>query len=214
MNKDTNFNNETLKVNSGYTSNSVKSVKEKQPKKLLFVLIFIVVLACTVGGAYARYKAKFEGTLIATIADARCSMVVTTNAQEEPIKTGNKEIVNPYCLVKVRNYNNEGTSQTDLKFKITVEQAEGESFTMPEYYWLENGNIVAHSTDLVANIGPETNDQTRDLSSDSLPTDLVSSDTVSHIAPVEKTYKIVFVNPGDENITQRIHFNLVATQAE
>ena len=162
--------------------------QENKNKKLIIIglLVTLLVLIIITGIAFARYVTNKNATATADVAKAICTMVVEPS--EESIET-----VNPYCIVKVRNYDNDGNiAETDMNYKIEVEPKE--DFELPVYYWEKDGTIVAHSTDLTGTIP--------------------LSDEFGKSVEEEDAFKIVFVNPGTENITRRVEFKLTATQKQ
>ena len=95
--------------------------------------------------------------------------------------------INPYCIVKVMNYDDKDkVSETDMNFKIEVTPKD--DFILPEYYWEDSEKtIVAQSTAVSGNF----------------------KNGVKEL----KEYKIVFLNSGEEDIVEKVDFNLVAVQA-
>lgn len=98
-----------------------------------------------------------------------------------------RTIINPYCIVTVKNYDNKDkVTETDINFKIEVTPKD--DFVLPEYYWEDSEEtIVAQST-------------------------AVSGDFKNGVKE-SKEYKIVFLNSGEEDIIEKVDFNLVAVQA-
>ena len=110
-----------------------------------------------------------------------CNIEVTPSEKD-------KSIINPYCIVKVKNYDsNNSVTETDVKY--TIEVTPKGDFVMPEYYWQDsNGTIVSRSTGVSGNFKNQVKG--------------------------EDEYKIVFLNSGVEDIMRVVEFNLIATQAD
>lgn len=74
---------------------------------------------------------------------------------------------------------------TDVDY--TIEVLPKGDFEMPEYYWQDsNGTIIARSTGI--------------------------SGSFNNGIKGQDEYKIIFINPGEEDITKLVEFNLIATQ--
>ena len=108
-----------------------------------------------------------------------CELEVESSEADETI-------INPYCTVKVKNYNDKDEiTQTDLSFKIEV-KPKGD-FVLPEYYWKDSaGTILAQSTEVTG--------------------------SMTHNAKENKEYTIVFLNSGEEDVVRNVDFNVVAIQ--
>lgn len=89
-----------------------------------------------------------------------------------------------YYNVKIRNYNaNNEISMVDFDYEITLGTSDNSQ--IPDYYWLDqNGNIIGQK--LEGSLGKSTEE--------------------------EKTYKICFLNSGNEAKTADVKFVATATQ--
>lgn len=180
--------NNKVKENNNDMNRENKENKENKEKKenktkitiigVILAIIILVIVIFTI--AYAKYITSVSGQATGEIAKMICEMNVTSSE-------ANKQVINPYCIVTVKNYNeNNEITETDVNFKIEV--APKDNFEMPEYYWQNSeGVIVAQSTVLTGSF----KNGLKDL----------------------KEYKIVFLNSGEEDITRLVDFNLVAIQA-
>ena len=170
------------------TSNTEKNRSQLSGKYILLASIVLAVIITLVGvfsAAYAKYITKASGNATAVIASAVCKM--------EVVPYTGKEIVNPYCIVTVKNYDEENNvSQTDLNFNVTV--TPNGDFVLPTCYWVD-------ITDGQENETIET-------------TSNVIAGTLGHTTKQSKQYKIVFVNPGIEGeaLVRQLNFDLKATQ--
>lgn len=154
----------------------------KKRNKYLFILAIIVILIIAIilaGFAYARYVTTKEASATAQIAKMICELDVQVSEADETI-------INPYCIVKVKNYNEKDeVTQTDVNFKIEV-KPKGD-YKLPEYYWKDStGTILAQSTEITGSMSTDGKQQ--------------------------KEYRIVFLNSGEEDIVRNVEFNVVALQ--
>ena len=174
-------NNENIKNCENIKKSEDKKGDNKNTKlvKLAMILLICVILIVIFVFAYAKYTTTVTGTATAEIATMICEMEVQAS---EP----DKNIINPYCMVTVKNYNKENKiTETQVKYKIEV-TPKGD-FTLPEYYWKNSeGIIIAQSTEVTG--------------------------TFEIGAKDEEEYKIVFLNAGEEDIVRNVNFNLVAVQ--
>ena len=153
--------------------------KNKKIVKLAMILLICVILIVIFVFAYAKYTTTVTGTATAEIATMICEMEVQAS---EP----DKNIINPYCMVTVKNYNKENEI-TEIQVKYKIEVTPKGDFTLPEYYWKNSeGIIIAQSTEVTG--------------------------TFEIGAKDEEEYKIVFLNAGEEDIVRNVNFNLVAVQ--
>lgn len=167
--------------NGAYEKNSNKKVKAIVITAVVLLIILVIISI----RAYARYIERQNSVSEVSIAEPICTLHV------EPSEAS-KKIVNPYCVVTVRNYDNSNkVTETDMNYRIEV--TANQDIELPPYYWEdENGTVVAYSTDLTGTIPLKGN--------------------VGHAEKEEHKYKIVFKNPGDKDIIYKVDFNLVATQ--
>ena len=94
------------------------------------------------------------------------------------------ENLNSYYNVTVKNYNAEGEI-SEVTFDYEVKLTTIDNSEVPEHYWYdESGNMIGQ--------------------------DLKGS--LKNSEKEEKTYKVCFINPGNENITSNIEFKAIATQ--
>lgn len=148
-------------------------------KRLITVLIILICIILIFSIGYARYITTINGEASQDIAEMICNMEVVPSEK-------NSTIINPYCIVTVKNYNSDDkVTETDVNY--TIEVTPKEDFVMPEYYWEDSsGKIVARSTVLSGNF---KNQEKR-----------------------QDEYKIVFINSGEKDVTGLVEFNLTAIQ--
>lgn len=154
--------------------------KQKNKKILIIIVLCILIILIIISRfAYAKYITTKQSSATAKIATMICELEVEAS---QPDKT----IINPYCIVKVKNYNSEDKiTETDLNFKIEV-TPKGD-FVLPEYYWKDtSGTILAQSTEVTG--------------------------SMTHNAKETKEYTIVFLNSGEADIVRNVDFNVVAIQ--
>ena len=168
-------NNENIK-NSEDEKSENKNTKLVKLAMIALMCVFLIVIFVF---AYAKYTTTVTGTATAEIANMICEM-------EVQVSEADKSIINPYCVVIVKNYNKENEiTETQVKYKIEV-TPKGD-FTLPEYYWKNSeGIIIAQSTEVTGTLEVGAKD--------------------------EEEYKIVFLNAGEEDIVRNVNFNLVAVQ--
>ena len=168
-------NNENIK-NSEDEKSENKNTKLVKLAMIALMCVFLIVIFVF---AYAKYTTTLTGTATTEIANMICEM-------EVQVSEADKSIINPYCVVIVKNYNKENEiTETQVKYKIEV-TPKGD-FTLPEYYWKNSeGIIIAQSTEVTGTLEVGAKD--------------------------EEEYKIVFLNAGEEDIVRNVNFNLVAVQ--
>lgn len=160
--------------------NNNENNKQENNKLLIIILLSILIILIIITSfAYAKYTTTKQASATAKIATMICELEVEASEADETI-------INPYCTVKVKNYNaNDEVTQTDLSFKIEVTPIG--DFVLPEYYWKDSsGTILAQSTEV-------TGSMTRN-------------------AKETKEFTIVFLNSGEEDIVRNVDFNVVALQ--
>lgn len=163
--------------------NNINNTNNKNKKKLFIILALLGILllvAIIFPFAYAKFISTINASASAEVAKMICEIEVLPSENTSTI-------INPYCTVTVKNYNDKNEiTETDINYKIEV-LPKGD-FTLPEYYWKDSeGTILAHSTALTGSF----KNGLKDL----------------------KEYKIIFLNSGEEDITRLVDFNLVAIQA-
>lgn len=195
-----------MKNQSNNYSNIIKN--KKNIFTILFICIVITVIICLFQVAYAKYRTKVDGSANSEIAEMICNMEVEASAQ------GDKTIINPFCNVTVKNYNKDSNevpnvTETDVRYTIKVSPKEDkEDFVMPEYYWEEfndrqedaDGTIVVRVKE-----GTSAEDAAK-LSG------VFRKSENGEYEQEEHTYKIVFINPGVEDIDKIVEFDLIAEQ--
>lgn len=162
-------------------NNEINKDSKKRNKKLFILIILLILIISIVlsGFAYAKYLTTKQASATAKVATMICEIEVQASEADETI-------INPYCIVKVKNYNDKDQiTQTDLNFKIEV-KPKGE-YKLPEYYWKDStGTILAQSTEITGSMSTDGKQQ--------------------------KEYRIVFLNSGEEDIVRNVEFNVVALQ--
>ncbi len=181
---------------------------------LLLVITLILIVIC--GIAYAKYLTTATGSATAEIAEMICTMEVKSSSEDAngnvvTIVNADKKIINPYCIVTVKDYkgaseaNPGDITQTDVGYTITVtpkRDANGfETFTMPAYNWYEIAS-------------PDATSGTKLATSVPLASSMSSKGTFKNGVAETRYYKIVFLNSGEEDITRYVDFELKAVQAQ
>ena len=175
--------------------------QNKRKNKVLIILLLTLIVICLaiiLVGAYAKYVTGIQASADAKVADFICTMDVT------PCESS-KEIVNPYCTVSVKNYDNKHIAETDIDFKVTV-TSKDEGGELPECIWYKIEN-------------PADTNEEKEVGSTSTPLE----DTITasfktgtgeeqQAEQHEQQYKIVFINPGDKDVTKNLQFELDAVQ--
>lgn len=153
----------------------------KKNKKLIIIVVLIALIGILCGIACSKYITTIQGQVSQKVAKMICNIEVTPSEKD-------KSIINPYCIVKVKNYDSDNSiTETDVRY--TIEVTPKGDFVMPEYYWQDsNGTIVSRSTVVIGNFKNQVKS--------------------------EDEYKIVFLNSGVEDIMRVVEFNLIATQAD
>lgn len=175
-----------------------KQNKGKNKALIILLLTLIVIcLAIILVGAYAKYVTGIQASADAKVADFICTMDVT------PCESS-KEIVNPYCTVTVKNYDNKHIAETDIDFKVTV-TSKDEGGELPEYKWYK----------LDSTEDPDGEKEVGSISTflqDTIPVSFTDTGEQQQAQRQEQKYKIVFINPGDEDVTKNLQFELDAVQ--
>ena len=171
-------------MNKGKNENDFvknRSLRFKQYKNLAIVVLLGAIVIALCGIAYSKYITTIQGQVSQKAAKMICNIEVTPSEKD-------KSIINPYCIVKVKNYDSDNSiTETDVRY--TIEVTPKGDFVMPEYYWQDsNGTIVSRSTVVIGNFKNQVKS--------------------------EDEYKIVFLNSGVEDIMRVVEFNLIATQAD
>ena len=176
--------------------------QNKRKNKILIILLLILIVICLaiiLVGAYAKYVTGIQASADAEVADFVCTMDVTACE-------ASKEIVNPYCIVKVKNYDdNNHIAETDINFKITV-TSKDKDVALPEYKWykIENSADASEGKEVVSASNPLQ---------DTIPASFKAGTGAEQQAERhEQQYKIVFINPGDKDVTKNLQFELDAVQ--
>ena len=162
-----------------------KTNKNKNIAALAVSILILLLLIIIIGAAYAKYVSSARGTASAKVADIICNMNVTASSDST--------LVNPYCTVTLTDYTNENNTEkiTEASLNYTVSVSlnqESELDTLPAYYWEDSsGNPVGTPSQ------PLTGTFTKGI-----------RDT--------QVYRVYFVNPGTEDITGKIDFDLTAVQ--
>ena len=193
---------------------SLKENKKKSIFMLLLTLIMIVLLSLTFGIAYAKYLTSVNGSATAQVADMICIMEIKSsseNASGQVISPSDKTIINPYCIVTVKDY--DGTSEsnpgkiteTDVNYVINVTPKKDnngqESFTMPAYNWYEIAS-------------PDAESGTKIATSTALSSSSTTKGNFKNKVAETRYYKIVFLNSGEQDITRYVDFELKAVQVK
>lgn len=162
--------------------NNNENIKQKNNKLIIIIVLSILIILIIISTfAYAKYITTKEASATAQIATMICELEVEASEADETI-------INPYCIVKVKNYNEKDeVTQTDVNFKIEV-KPKGD-YKLPEYYWKDStGTILAQSTEITGSMSTDGKQQ--------------------------KEYRIVFLNSGEEDIVRNVEFNVVALQVD
>lgn len=86
--------------NAKKTSNTIKEKLNRNKIVIPIVLVVLIMILIIIlfGVGYSKYKETINGTTSTKIAEMICEMDI------EPSED-NKTIINPYCMVTVRDYN-------------------------------------------------------------------------------------------------------------
>lgn len=175
--------------------------KQNQSKKrniiliaaIICILIVIAVLGIISIRAYSKYVESTSGNATVQVAKMICEMDVQKSA-------ATPTVINPYCVVTVRDYEGNQVTETDVNYRLEVVAKDNK--VLPEFYWKnENGTIIARSQDTLDNQGNVT------VRTAQFPTQTFSAGVSS-----SKAFTIVFLNTGEEDILRIVDFNLVAVQ--
>lgn len=166
--------------------NNINTQNKNKKKSRLFkvvylgVILIIVQIIFLVAFRFAKYKETYKGSASAEIAKMICEMDVVPSED-------NKSIINPYCNIIVRNYDESNkVSETDINYTIQV--ITKDNLELPGYYWEDaEGTKLQENSNLAGKFENGVKD--------------------------EKEYKIVFINSGEKDINRKIEFKLTATQA-
>ena len=188
--------------------------KKNDAKKILMLsltIAIIILLVGIAGFAYAKYVTSVQGTATSQVAKMICTMEIKSSSEDNNgnvITPSDKTIVNPYCIVTVKDYTGTQSSptevtQTDVNYTVTVtpKKVNGEdSFTLPAYYWYEIAS-------------PEATTGTKIATSTALNSAATTAGPFQNGVAETRYYKIVFLNSGEEDITRYVDFDLNAVQA-
>lgn len=193
----------------------MKNNKKNDAKKVLILsltIAIIILLVGIAGFAYAKYVTTMQGTARAQIAEMICTIDVKSSSEDNSgnvISPSDKTVVNPYCIVTIKDYTGTEASptavtQTDVNYTVTVKpkQVNGEdSFTLPTYYWYEIAS-------------PDATSGTKIATSTALNSASTTAGCFKNGVAQTRYYKIVFLNSGEEDITRYVDFDLKAVQAK
>lgn len=190
------------------------SNKNKNVLVITLMLLITLILIIICGVAYAKYLSTATGSATAEIAEMICVMDVKSSSEDnngDVISPADKTVINPYCIVTIKNYNGDSQAnpgditQTDVGYTITVTPKKDENgldtFTMPAYNWYEIAS-------------PDATSGTKLATSVSLTSSMSSNGTLKNGVAETRYYKIVFLNSGEEDITRYVDFELKAVQAQ
>lgn len=155
-------------------------------KKINKYLLFLCFLAILIGVVFSTNAySRFISRISGKNELEIANMICEIEVQQNE---EDPSIVHPYCIVNVKNYDiNNNLNMVDLKYKIEITPKD--DFELPSLYWEdESGNIISYYTYINGKMG-FTVKQT-------------------------DTYKVVFNNSGERDITRLVDFNLVVVQAE
>ena len=188
------------------------SNKNKSVIVITLILSIILILIVICGIAYAKYLSTANGTATAEVADMICIMEVKSSSEDnngDVISPADKTIVNPYCIVTVKDFTGENQSnpdtitETDVSYIISVtpkkDQDGIDTFTLPEYNWYE---ITS----------PSATTGTKVATSTALNSATTSKGSFKSKVAETRYYKIVFLNSGEQDITRYVDFELKAVQ--
>ncbi len=195
-------------------NNNGNKKKNKNLFALVLVLVICILLIIICGVAYSKYLSTDRGSATAQIADMICIMDVKSSSEDNNgnlINPADKTVVNPYCIVTVKNFQTtgEGANQetkvtdTDVNYVITVKpkkDANGiDTFELPVYNWYEISSAEATSGTKIA-------------TSTALSSASTSKGCFKNGVAETRYYKIVFLNSGEQDITRYVDFELNAVQ--
>lgn len=171
-------------MEEGNQNNNINTKNKKKSRliKIIYLglILIIVQIIFLVAYRFARYKETYKGSASAEIAKMICEMDVLPSED-------NKSIINPYCNIIVRNYDETNkVSETDINYTIQV--ITKDNLELPGYYWEDaEGAKLQENSNLTGKFENGVKDK--------------------------KEYKIVFINSGEKDINRKIEFKLTAVQA-
>lgn len=153
----------------------------------ILLMVIFVLIVIGVGNGYAKFNARRTGSITARVPKMICNMTAIPS-------DSNSEIVDPYCVVTVCNYNileNNNIERTEVsvqyKLEVVPQSSTPELAELPSYRWEEmDGTLIQEG-------GYITDTLTKDR------------DTLVQ-------YKVVFDNPETANITAIYDIKVTAVQ--
>ena len=160
---------------------------------IAFILALMIMLVALFAIAFSRFSNTASGNATAQVARFICEMEVEKSETSDTV-------INPYCIVTVKNYSGNNVAETDVEY--TLEVVPTDNIALPEFYWKNaSGTIIARSQD-VRDANNNVISRTAQF-----PTQRFTAGTSQ-----ESEFTIVFLNTGEEEILRYVDFNLVAVQ--
>lgn len=171
------------KDNNSINNNS-NHIKERKDKLIRTVILALTLIIILIIVLMVFGYAKYISTYKG---EAKAQIAQMICEMEVVPSEANKSIINPYCKVTVKNYNlNNDITETDVEYSVQV--LPKDDFELPEYYWQNSdGVIISRNNELTGSFKSGVKDETE--------------------------CTIIFLNSGEEDIIEKVEFNIVAVQS-
>ena len=160
---------------------------------IAIILSLMIILAAIFTIAYSKFSETVSNNATAQVAKFICEMEVEKSEASETV-------INPYCVITVKNYSGNDVAETDVNY--TLEVVPTDNIALPEFYWKNaSGTIIARSQDVTD-------------ANNNVIARTAQFPTYTFEAGVqeESEFTIVFLNTGEEEILRYVDFNLIAVQ--
>lgn len=184
MEKDKNSIDISNNSNNSNNLNNSNNIKERKDKSIKIAILALIIIIILIIVLVGFAYAKYVETYEGEATTQIAKMICEMDVVPSE---ANKSIINPYCKVTVKNYNvNNEVTETNIDYTIQVSPKD--DFKLPEYYWQNSdGDIISRSNELTGNFKNGVKEETE--------------------------YTIVFLNSGEEDIMEKVEFNIVAVQS-
>ena len=98
------------------SKHSQNTVISRNATVIALMLILIIIIGIISGVAYSKYVTQSSGKATAEIAKIICLMDVKSSSEDNSgnvITPADKTVINPYCIVTVKNYNGDISNPTE-----------------------------------------------------------------------------------------------------
>ena len=99
------------------SKHSQNTVISRNATVIALMLILIIIIGIISGVAYSKYVTQSSGKATAEIAKIICLMDVKSSSEDNSgnvITPADKTVINPYCIVTVKNYNGDISNPTEV----------------------------------------------------------------------------------------------------